>query len=174
MRTGGGLGLHLIQATSFGKKEEGLCNARSSGGRVRRADMAGPLRAFWGLIVLSVIAIVGVAPCQCFKPGGNQTASPGLISSIGPPSVCTQPSPDVTIRVWPIVCVCHGARHHSSSPRLPSASKPHPCFLAQEHTEKNGTSEIAQPKAARIPRQTPSPFEVHSLEPRWTPNLSAC
>ena len=34
-----------------------------------------------------------------FKPGGNQTTSPGRISSIGPPSAWTQPSPDVTISV---------------------------------------------------------------------------
>ena len=34
---------------------------------------------------MCVIAVVGVAPCQCFSPGGNQTTSPGRISSIGPP-----------------------------------------------------------------------------------------
>jgi hypothetical protein len=27
--------------------------------------------------------IIAVAPCQCFSPGGNQTTSPGRISSIG-------------------------------------------------------------------------------------------
>ena len=31
-----------------------------------------------------VIAVVGAAPCQCFSPGGNQTTSPGRISSTGP------------------------------------------------------------------------------------------
>ncbi len=40
---------------------------------------------------MCVIAVVGVAPCQCFSPGGNQTTSPGRISSIGPPSRCAQP-----------------------------------------------------------------------------------
>lgn len=30
--------------------------------------------------------VVGVAPCQCFSAGVNQTTSPGRISSIGPPS----------------------------------------------------------------------------------------
>ena len=35
---------------------------------------------------MCVIAVVGVAPCQCFSPGGNHTTSPGRISSIGPPS----------------------------------------------------------------------------------------
>ena len=30
------------------------------------------------------MAVVGVAPCQCFSPGANQTTSPGRISSIGP------------------------------------------------------------------------------------------
>ena len=31
-----------------------------------------------------VIAVVAVAPCQCFSPGGNQMMSPGRISSFGP------------------------------------------------------------------------------------------
>jgi len=38
-----------------------------------------------------VIAVVGVAPCQCFSPGENQTTSPGRISSIGPPQRCARP-----------------------------------------------------------------------------------
>ena len=33
-------------------------------------------------IATCVIAVVGVAPCQCFSPGENQTTSPGWISSI--------------------------------------------------------------------------------------------
>ncbi len=37
---------------------------------------------------------LGAAPCQCFSPGENQTTSPGRISSIGPPSRCTQPQPE--------------------------------------------------------------------------------
>ena len=37
-----------------------------------------------------VMAVVGDAPCQCFSPGGNQTTSPGRISSIGPPHRCSQ------------------------------------------------------------------------------------
>src|SRR5579864_6749763 len=57
-----------------------------------------------------VMAVVGVAPCQCFSPGGNQTISPGRISSIGPPSHCTQPQPEVTMRVWPRGWVCQAVR----------------------------------------------------------------
>ena len=38
-------------------------------------------------MAMCVIAVVGAAPCQCFSPGGNQTTSPGRISSIGPPSL---------------------------------------------------------------------------------------
>jgi hypothetical protein len=34
------------------------------------------------------MAVVAVAPCQCFSPGGNQITSPGRISSIGPPQRC--------------------------------------------------------------------------------------
>ena len=37
----------------------------------------------------------------------SHPASPGLISSIGPPSRCAEPQPAVTIRVWPSGCVCH-------------------------------------------------------------------
>ena len=36
-------------------------------------------------MAMCVIAMVGDAPCQCFSPGGNQTTSPGRISSTGPP-----------------------------------------------------------------------------------------
>ena len=34
-------------------------------------------------MAMCVMAVVGVAPCQCFSPGENQTTSPGRISSIG-------------------------------------------------------------------------------------------
>src|SRR5213082_3078270 len=34
-------------------------------------------------MAMCVIAVVGVAPCQCFSPGANQTTSPGRIFSIG-------------------------------------------------------------------------------------------
>ena len=40
-------------------------------------------------IAMCVIAVVCVAPCQCFSPGSNHTTSPGRISSMGPPSRCT-------------------------------------------------------------------------------------
>src|SRR5260370_24461604 len=63
-------------------------------------------------------ADVGLAPCQCFSPGANQTTSPGRISSIGPPQLCAQPSPDVTINVWPNGCVCHAVRAPGSNVTL--------------------------------------------------------
>src|SRR5438270_13936620 len=56
------------------------------------------------------MAVVGVAPCQCFSLGENQTTSPGRISSIGPPSRCARPHPAVTIKVWPNGCVCQFVR----------------------------------------------------------------
>src|SRR5438132_4994205 len=46
-----------------------------------------------------VMAVSAVAPCQCFSPGGLQITSPGRISLIGPPQLCTRPQPAVTIRV---------------------------------------------------------------------------
>jgi hypothetical protein len=33
-------------------------------------------------MAMCVMAVVGVAPYQCFSPGAMQTMSPGLISSI--------------------------------------------------------------------------------------------
>ena len=32
-------------------------------------------------MAMCVMAVVAVAPCQCFSPGGNQITSPGRISS---------------------------------------------------------------------------------------------
>ncbi len=69
-------------------------------------------------MAICVIAVVGVAPCQCFSPGANQTTSPGRISSTGPPSRCAQPSPEVTINVWPNGCVCHAVRAPGSNVTL--------------------------------------------------------
>ena len=37
-------------------------------------------------IAMWLMAVVGVAPCQCFSPGANHTTSPGRISSMAPPS----------------------------------------------------------------------------------------
>src|SRR5258708_37058144 len=51
-------------------------------------------------MAMCVIAAVAVAACQCFSPGGNQTTSPGRMSSIGPPQRWTRPQPAVTIRAW--------------------------------------------------------------------------
>src|SRR6266566_603758 len=69
-------------------------------------------------MAICVILVVGVAPCQCFSLGGNQTTSPDRISSIGPPSRCAQPSPEVTINVWPSGCVCHAVRAPGSNVTL--------------------------------------------------------
>jgi hypothetical protein len=49
-------------------------------------------------MAICVIAVEGVAPCQCFSPAGNQTTSPGRISSIGPSQHCAHPRPEVTIK----------------------------------------------------------------------------
>src|ERR1700731_3783483 len=67
---------------------------------------------------MCVIAIVGVAPCQCFSLGPNQTTSPGRISSIGPPSRWAKPTPAVTINVWPNGCVCQAVRALASKVTL--------------------------------------------------------
>src|ERR1043166_3655984 len=67
---------------------------------------------------MCVIAVVAVAPCQCFSPGANQTTSPGRISSITPPSPCAHPKPELTISVWPNGCVCHAVRAPGSNVTL--------------------------------------------------------
>jgi hypothetical protein len=58
-----------------------------------------PFSASW--IAMCVMAVVGVAPCQCFSPGGHTTTSPARISRLVPPEHCTQPQPEVTISRWP-------------------------------------------------------------------------
>ena len=78
---------------------------------------------------MCVMAVVGVAPCQCFFPGGHRITSPGWISSIGPPHSCTQPQPIVTIKVWPSGCVCQAVREPGSK-----------VTLAQETREGSGVS----------------------------------
>src|SRR4051794_17420133 len=72
---------------------------------------------------MCVMAVVAVAPCQCFSPGGNQITSPGRISSIGPPSRCAQPQPAVTIKVWPSGCVCHAVRAPGSNVTVAPAAR---------------------------------------------------
>jgi hypothetical protein len=69
-------------------------------------------------MAMCVIAVVVVAPCQCFSLGANQTTSPGRISSMCPPSRCAQPKPDVTINVCPSGCVCHAVRAPGSNVTL--------------------------------------------------------
>src|SRR3989442_392767 len=56
-----------------------------------------PLSSSW--MAICVMAVVGDAPCQCFSPGGHETTSPGRMTLIGPPQLCTKPQPDVTMSV---------------------------------------------------------------------------
>src|SRR5215210_7641920 len=56
------------------------------------------------------MAVVVVAPCQCFSPGGHTTTSPARISRLRPPEHCTQPQPVVTISLCPSGCVCQAER----------------------------------------------------------------
>src|SRR5947209_2891635 len=59
---------------------------------------------------MCAMAVVGVAPCQCFSPGGHTTTSPARISRLGPPQHCTQPRPEVTISRCPSGWVCQAVR----------------------------------------------------------------
>src|SRR5438874_6596928 len=67
---------------------------------------------------MCVMAMVAMAPCQCFSPGGNQITSPGRISSIGPSQRCARPPPAVTMSVCPRGCVCHAVRAPGSNVTL--------------------------------------------------------
>src|SRR5205823_1630519 len=69
-------------------------------------------------MAMCIMAVVGVAPCQCFSPGENQITSPGRISSIGPPQRWTRPQPAVTIRVWPSGWLCQAVRAPGSNVTL--------------------------------------------------------
>src|SRR5437868_5502741 len=69
-------------------------------------------------MAMCVMAVVGVAPCQCLSFGGHQTTSPGRISTFGPPSLCIHPHPAVTIRVCPSGCQCHAVRAPGSNVTL--------------------------------------------------------
>src|SRR5438105_2028754 len=73
-------------------------------------------------MAMCVIAVVAVAPCQCFSRGGHETTSPGRIFSIGPPQLWTKPQPAVTISDWPSGWMCHAVRAPGSNVTLtPSA-----------------------------------------------------
>src|SRR5579871_3977590 len=64
------------------------------------------------------LAVVGVAPCQCFLPGGHRITSPGRISSLASPQHWVQPRPDVTISAWPSGWVCQAVRAPGSNVTL--------------------------------------------------------
>src|SRR5579885_2380963 len=74
-------------------------------------------------MAMCVMAVVAVAPCQCFSPEGNQITSPGRISSTGPPQRCAQPQPDVTIKVCPSGCVCQAVRAPGSNVTLATRTR---------------------------------------------------
>src|SRR5918993_5915848 len=74
-------------------------------------------------MAMCVTAVVGDAPCQCFSPGGNQTTSPGRISSTAPAQRCARPRPAVTISVWPSGCVCHAVRAPGSNVAIAAAAR---------------------------------------------------
>src|SRR5438128_3951302 len=74
-------------------------------------------------MAMCVIAVVAVAPCQCFSRGGHQTTSPGRIFSIGPPQLCTTPQPAVTMSVWPSGWTCHAVRAPGSNVTLTARTR---------------------------------------------------
>src|SRR6266478_328863 len=73
--------------------------------------------------VVASALFVGVAPCQCLSFGGHQTTSPGRSSTFDWPSLCTQPKPDVTIKICPSGCVCQAERAPGSNVTLPPRTR---------------------------------------------------
>src|SRR5205809_7863224 len=69
-------------------------------------------------MAICVLAVVGGLPCQGLSVGGHQTTSPGRSPTLGWPSLCTQPHPEVTIRVCPSGCLCHAVRAPGSNVTL--------------------------------------------------------
>ena len=65
-----------------------------------------------------VMAVVGVAPCQCFSPGGNQITSPGRISSIGPAPALRQAAAGRHDQGLAQGWVCHAVRAPGSNVTL--------------------------------------------------------
>ena len=100
--TGSGVGFRVVCVVHSFVSLIGFVSDANSGSVLFVDDVLHPvndLAVQRFLIAMWVIAVAGVAPCQCFSPGGNQTTSPGRISSMGPPSGCAHPTPDVTINV---------------------------------------------------------------------------
>src|SRR2546423_10176726 len=95
---------------------------------------------------MCVMAVLGLAPCQCFSSGSNQTTSPGRISSTGPPNLCTLPTPEVTISVWPSGCVCQAVRAPGSK-----------VTLAPRARAGSGASKSASTRTVPV-NQSPGPF----------------
>src|SRR5579885_795127 len=103
-------------------------------------------------MAICVIPVVAVAPCQCFSPAGNQTTSPGRISSIGPPARCAQPQPAVTIKVCPSGCVCQAVRAPGSK-----------VTLAPDTRAGSGASNNGSMRTLPV-NQSAGPF-MHGCEP---------
>jgi hypothetical protein len=114
-------------------------------------------------MAMCVMAVVAVAPCQCFSPGGNQITSPGRMCSIGPPQRCTRPQPAVTIRVWPSGWVCHAVRAPGSN-----------VTLAPRARAGSGASNRGSIRTLPVKYSAgPLPFSLVSHRPRRAPSFGA-
>src|SRR6516164_4324297 len=70
-----------------------------------------------------LMPVVGVAPCQCFSPGGHTTTSPARICLLGLPQHCTHPQPPVTTSLWPSGWVCQAVRAPGSNVTKPAETR---------------------------------------------------
>ena len=104
--------LRARSARYFRARSERYCSSVTCSSQSTARPSSFSWMAMW------VIAVLAVAPCQCFSPGGNQITSPGRMSSTGPPQCWAQPLPAVTISVWPSGWVCQAVRAPGSKVTL--------------------------------------------------------
>ena len=84
--------------------------------------------------------------------GGHQTTSPGRITSIGPPQLCTRPQPDVTMSVCPSGCVCQLLRAHGSN-------------VTYAPLERNGSAAVKSGSTRTLPVKYSADPLAEGLEP---------
>ena len=115
------MAFEIINPEAFGARPSGWNHGMLGPKGGRMLFVAGqivPVGDFvtqWDGALGRVMEVVGDAPCQCFSPGGHEITSPGRITLIDPPHLCTKPQPEVTMSVWPRGCVCQLLRAQGSN-----------------------------------------------------------
>src|SRR5438128_1627928 len=101
-------------------------------------------------MAMCVMAVVGVAPCQCLSFGGHQTTSPGRISTFGPPSLCTHPRVPMSVPREPVQLLkaSRVAEDHLVSGTREDRSE----LAAHQPRTQNADSHITRPRRSAAGR----------------------